>query len=453
MILGQAQRKAAEFLEAHETLLSAADVAQSLGSTESLVRAALELVDVAWLAGPSALPAVRLLEEALLRLGAEDSPLKARTLGGLARVLGATGEQQEVMVYAQQAVAMARRFDDPELVAYSLQGMYFALLGPEHAEQRLAIATEMLDLAKAANATELVGDALFWRAYCLLELGDVEAADAVTDAWDRWRQETNQPLVISIVAIFRAVRALMRGRFEDSERLAQQAFAIGQRLRMEASAGVFGLQMFALRREQGRLKELEAAVRFFVQQETTAAVWRPGLALIYSELGRTSEARAEFETLAQHDFADLPRDSLWMASMTYLADVCTFLGDRARADTLYQILFPFAGRNVVIGSPAVCYGALSRYLGVLATTLERWNEAGQHFEDAMAMNARMEARPWLAHTQHQYATMLLARDQSGDRDKAAALLDTALATSRELGMRALEERITAAVMGMKADLH
>ena len=101
--------------------------------------------------------------------------------------------------------------------------------------------------------------------------------------------------------------------------------------------------------------------------------------------------------------------------MTYLVDVCTFLGDRARAATLYQLLLPYAGRTVVIGNAAACYGALSRYLGALATTLERWDEAAQHFEDALAMNARMEAWPWLAHTQYQYATMLLARDQAGDQ--------------------------------------
>jgi hypothetical protein len=95
--------------------------------------------------------------------------------------------------------------------------------------------------------------------------------------------------------------------------------------------------------------------------------------------------------------------------MTYLADVCTFLGDKVRAAILYKILLPFAGRNVVIGNAESCYGALSRYLGTLATTLARWDEAAQHFEDALAMNTRMDARPWLARTQEQYATMLLAR--------------------------------------------
>jgi tetratricopeptide (TPR) repeat protein len=179
-----------------------------------------------------------------------------------------------------------------------------------------------------------------------------------------------------------------------------------------------------------------------MRQQGAAAAWRPGLALLYSELGRRQEARTEFEHLARRDFADLPRDSLWMACMTYLTDVCTFLGDAPRAAILYQLLLPYAGRTAVIGNATACYGAVSRYLGRLAATMERWEDAARHFEDALAMNTRMGARPWLAHTQHEYATMLLARHQPGDCEKATALLNEALATARELGMRALEARLT-----------
>src|SRR5262249_46301016 len=157
-------------------------------------------------------------------------------------------------------------------------------------------------------------------------------------------------------------------------------------LQTENAAGIFGLQMFTLRREQGRLKELEPAVRYFVQQHTAAAAWRPGLAVIYSELGRTREARTEFDHLARHDFTDLPRDGLWLASMTYLTDVCAFLGDTAHAATLYRLLLPYAERTVVIGNAVACYGALSRYLGALATTMGHWDAAARHFGNALAMN-------------------------------------------------------------------
>ena len=71
----------------------------------------------------------------------------------------------------------------------------------------------------------------------------------------------------------------------------------------------------------------------------------------------------------------------------------------------------------------------------------RWEEAEQHFHDALAMNTRMGARPWLAHTQYDYATMLLARNQPGDREKAQELLDLALTTAHELGTLRLEEKV------------
>jgi class 3 adenylate cyclase/tetratricopeptide (TPR) repeat protein len=443
LALGEAQERAGKPIEAQETCLHAADSARALGATESLVRAGLELVRLTIMVGLSAAPAVGLLEEALQRLGTEDNPLTAQTLSGLARVLGVTGAEQQALVYAQQAVTMARRLADPEVLAASLYGMFLALQGPEYLQQRFACASEMLHMAQAANDKQNAADAHIWRVYCLLELGDMTAMEADIDAYTRFAEETQQPFYLCLTVGFRAMRALMKGHFADSERLAQEGLALGQRLQTENAAGIFGLQMFTLRREEGRLKELEPVVRYFVQQHSGAAAWRPGLALIYSELERMEEARTEFEHLAQHDFTDLPRDALWMACMTYLVDVCTFLEDRARAATLYQLLLPYAGRTVVVGNAAACYGALSRYLGALATTLGRWDEAAQHFEDALAMNTRMEARPWLAHTQYQYATMLLARDQAGDCEKARELLKAALATARELGMRALEERITA----------
>jgi hypothetical protein len=442
LALGEAQWKAGEYLAAVETLLRTADSARAQGKTESLTLAALRLAGLTEQVGLAAAPAVRLLEEALQELGVEDSSLRAQTLGTLAGTLGVTGAQQQALAYAQQAVAMARRLNDPKLLAQNIQGMLFALQGPEHAQQRLAYANEMLQLAEAANARELLIHAHFWRVHCLTELGDIPAMDVAIDEYTRLSEAEQQPFFLCVAKEFRAARALMQGRFADSERLAKEALAIGQRLQTENAAGIFGLQMFTLRREQGRLKELEPVVRFFVQQHSVSAAWRPGLALIYSELGRVPEAQAEFEHLARHDFADLPRDGLWMACITYLVDVCRFLGDRDRAATLYQLLLPYAGHTVVVGFAAACYGALSRYLGALATTLGRWDEAVQHFEDALAMNARMEAQPWLAHTQYQYATMLLTRDQPGDGEKARELLTAALLTARELGMRALEERVT-----------
>jgi hypothetical protein len=128
-----------------------------------------------------------------------------------------------------------------------------------------------------------------------------------------------------------------------------------------------------------------------------------------------------------------------MGSMAYLADICVYLKDKDRAARLYQMLLPYDGLNVVIGFYVVCYGAVSRYLGTLAALLENWDDAVHHFEDALTMNLRMETPVWVAHTQYQYATMLLARGAPSDRERAFAMLDSGIDTAKRLGMRALEE--------------
>jgi tetratricopeptide (TPR) repeat protein len=202
--------------------------------------------------------------------------------------------------------------------------------------------------------------------------------------------------------------------------------------------------MWILRREQGRLQEIEAALRSSVEQYPAIPALRCILVCLYSELGREVEARAEFERLATNDFADLTRDAFWLISMTLLSQVCAFLSDARRAATLYNLLLPYAGRNVVAGRAAVvCYGSMSHYLGLLAATMARWEEATQHFTDAIEMNTKMGARPWLAYTQYEYATMLLARGQPDGRKKALELLDQALGTAQELGMKSLVEKAAA----------
>jgi hypothetical protein len=67
-------------------------------------------------------------------------------------------------------------------------------------------------------------------------------------------------------------------------------------------------------------------------------------------------------------------------------------------------------------------------------TLSRWDEAETHFTAAVQQNTLLGARPVLLQTQRHYATMLLARQWPGDRQKAMALLQQALAVGQELAM-------------------
>ena len=199
--------------------------------------------------------------------------------------------------------------------------------------------------------------------------------------------------------------------------------------------------MFSIRREQGRLVELAPAIRILAGEATREGPWRPGLVSVLVELGMEDEARLELSRIAAEGL-EAYRESLWLASLTYLTDACAALDDKDTAGLVYPELEPFGGANVMIGHLVAFYGAADRYLGMLAATLREWERAEDHFKGAMELNRSMGASTWLAHTAFQYARLLLARPH-GDRDRAQALLDEAAGLAERIGLRALLNRIRA----------
>jgi tetratricopeptide (TPR) repeat protein len=185
---------------------------------------------------------------------------------------------------------------------------------------------------------------------------------------------------------------------------------------------------------RGCLEEVEPTIRDLVAEYPARPVFRCALAHLCAQLGRAEEAQRELVDLARDEFSAVPVDLEWLLAMSLLAETSALLADRDSAPVLYRLLLPWASFNVA-DTPEWMRGSVSRYLGLLAATLERRGDAAHHFEDALAANERMGARPWLAHTQHDYARMLLGRDGPGDHERARGLLDAALATYRELAMQ------------------
>ena len=84
--------------------------------------------------------------------------------------------------------------------------------------------------------------------------------------------------------------------------------------------------------------------------------------------------------------------------------------------------------------------SVSHYLGMLATTLGRFEDAARHFATAAARHETIGAPTWLARTRLEWARMLLSRRQVGDVDQARELLGQALDTARDLGLANIERR-------------
>jgi DNA-binding CsgD family transcriptional regulator len=452
--LGDAQRMSGDFRRAQTTLREAAEAALHFDLYEPLAKSALAYEWVSWRVGRAAdAPPERLLADALRIVPESEIKLRVELTGGLARSLLYAGSEKEARERLDSAIAIARRLGDPALLASTLEYLFDFPWGPDGTRNLLALASEALEAATRSGNAEVAYMARVRRVACRLELGDFAAVEE--DVVHLGRADApvgRRDTALGVIGL-RAAMALMRGELDAAARLSAEAnsrMSGADTMERESQMAFLSVQVFALRREQGQLKELGPVLAHFMRTASATSVWGPGLAVLYVELDQLDKARAEFERLAARDFDDLPRDGRWATCLAYLAEVCAALSDPRRAAMLYRLLLPYADRALVLGGGFVCSGASGRHLGMLAAAMSNWPASERHFEAALAMNTRIGALLPLAYTRHDYAAMLLARAAPGDRDRAMALLRSSLSSARKMGAHSLEGRAAARLQQLEA---
>ena len=438
--LGHVSHRGGKSLDALAAFRAAAEIARDLGDAHGLARAATGYEDACWRPGMTDQGAVEILEEAAMVLGDEDSSLRVGLLGGLARALDFQGHHERGEIVRTNAVDMARRMEDKVGLAGVLVRSYWSR-GTTSLDEILAMLTEAGQLGEELGNTEIRAEAMSWRVPAFVALSDLDSARREVAALLETAEQTAQPFIIHVAEHYGSAIALCDGRLDEAEARARRSHEWSHLLTGRDPSGTYGVQMFSVQRERGRLAELAPVIRILAGDAAREGPWRPGLAALLAELGMESDARRELSRLLD-DGLEPFRESLWLASLAYLADASAALGDEKVAALVYPELEPLAGANVMIGHLVSCYGAADRYLGMLATTLGEWERAEEHFERAMELNRRMGAVTWLAHTANEYARLLLRRP-GGDRIRAEALLGEAAGLAERIGMAALLGRVRA----------
>ncbi len=435
--LGNARHRAGRALDALAAYAEAAELATALGDAELLARAAIGYEEACWRPVITDPVAVELLERAAAALGDEPSELRVGVLGGLARALEIRGSHERGAKVRDDAVAMARQIGERHALARVLVGSYWDR-GTRSQPKILAMLTEARDIAFALGDDELRTEAMNWRVSSFLELFAMDSARREVVAVREMAETTAQPFILHVAEHSGSAIALCEGRLADAEAMAERSHEWSRLLTGRDPSGVYGIQMFGVRREQGRLAELAPVVRMLASR---GGAWRPGLASLLTELGMEADARRELARVASEGLDEF-RVSLWLAALTYLTDAAAALGDEATAALLYPELEPHAGTNTLIGHMVACYGAADRHLGMLTATLGEWERAEAHFERAMELNRGLGARTWIAHTAYEHGRMLLRRGRDG-RDRAGELLGEADELAEQIGMPSLLARIRA----------
>lgn len=394
------------------------------------------------LAARSGEPAVVLLLEAIALHQSEDA-LRVELLACLCRAYVYCDRADEAKQAHRRAVALARRIDDQRGLFLAQSSIASASYWPDMLHTRMAAAKEAWAIAEDRQLGLSLVELLPFYLADLIHLDDAAALRSLLDQGMRVAEQTHSPYLQTLCRHTEALVAINEGRFADAEAWANRALESGRRLAEDLALGAYGMQMFCLRREQGRLRETLPMLQHFVGTTPKAQAWQPGLALLYAELDMRAECQAEFDNLPWARASTAPRDVSTMTVVMFAAEVCAYLGDSARAEVLYALLLPHAGTNLLADFGGPCLGSADRLLGNLASVMQRWELAQTHFEAALEMDRRTGSRVWLAHSRTAFAAMLYARAQASDHERARALLAEALAESSALQMNALTPRISA----------
>ncbi|MBA2275689.1 MAG: AAA family ATPase [Chloroflexi bacterium] len=441
LAMGDGQTRAGDLDGASVTLLEVATDARRTGSPRQLAEAALRYGGrFIWARAGADAHIVPMLQDALMLLGGADAELRVRLLGRLSCALRSSKDRELNDTLSQQSVDAARQLGDPETLAYALEARGAATWWPENPEERLALARELVDLGRKTRDAERAVAGHMMSHFALTELCRMAEAKEEVGALRPYVESLRQPAQRWLIVALSASAALMDGSFESAERLIPEGQAVTRATLSGDEVSGARFQLFLLRREQGRLSEIEDHVQASVAEFPWYRFHRMAHVLLLHELGRTHEARRMFDELSREDFGLFHRDNYWTLGIALASEACVNLDDKPAAEILYRELLPFAGHHA-IGHPEGSVGVVDRYLGLLASLLDRIEDAEMHFRDAIRINDEMGARPWAAHARHDYARMLSDRGSSGDADAAREVAMQAMQTAQNLGMPVLERSL------------
>ncbi|HEX6420359.1 MAG TPA: AAA family ATPase, partial [Acidimicrobiales bacterium] len=441
--LADARMRAGDVADAIDRCLECGTLAADLGQPALVVEAALAYDDANWRIGVHGGVAEQLLRAALPL--APDTGTEVRVQAALSRALAFTDRADEARTLGDRALAAARDIGESGAIRVAMSSILLAPWTADTIDHQLAIAHELLERAGEEGDLEWHTGALDRLLYGLLLVGELDDARIVARRLAEHTERLGQPLfgVLSLQA--RALLATGEGRFAEAESLADRANALSTFLSGTDAEGTYGVQVFSLRREQGRLDEARPLVEAVARLGQEGSTWRPALAVLYAELGRLDDARRELRRLMVDDLRAVPRDALYVGSLSYLADAAVAVGDTEAAAVLYRALSPYRHLVVQVGNHLAAYGAADRYLGELSALCGRVRDAESHFEAALRLDERARMPVWAAHSRLAYGRFLARRGRAGDRQRASGLLAAAAEAARSFGMARVADAADAAL--------
>ena len=272
-------------------------------------------------------------------------------------------------------MAIARRLDDPVTLCHVLRVRHSGIWDATTLQERVANTDELGALAERLHDPHLA----FWAGYTRwatgIETADLDRAESGLETCRRVTDEARLAIHQWITAFTAVGHAYRGGDLDEAERLANQSLEIGAAAGEPDALFYFGVQLFFLRRDQGRLAEIDDAT-----QEAVAGL--PGVRavgamemLLHLDLGRVELAREALVRLRGDGFDTLPEDQARASALFAASEACLHLEERDIAAELFVALEPV--KDCMCHNGLIPLGSLTWALARCLAVMGRAEEAHQ----------------------------------------------------------------------------
>ena len=418
---GEAERQAGDSAY-RKTLLGGARLALKLRDPERLARAALANNRGVNSSGQGVdRERVSVLRAALDAYDAGDSPTRAALLALLALELVVDEDSTLRDRLNEEALSMARRIGDPRTLALVLTQRCVSQWVPvQKVAERRANLREAEEVADRLDDPLLTGHIAYLGAHAALNAGDLDEYDRLLGRLHVVAEQLGQPIMRWYEMVVRAKRASISAGGDEAERLAYAALEIGRRGGQPDSMLWFLGQLVAARFVQGTLDRGDPHLADLIPTPGASLPTNPeyipstsmsllvgsATSAILCEVGRVEDARGHFEFVMRDGLDRLQPDYTALVIPVYASVACARLGDVRRAARLHELLEPH--RDRIVSTGAGWFGTTAHFLGLLAATMDRPDEAEAHFASAARTYESLGAAPWLARLSRDRATALHA---------------------------------------------
>jgi DNA-binding CsgD family transcriptional regulator len=412
---------------------AAARLAADAGRPDLIAAAALVITGMG---DPVITAAVETLcAQGLEAVAAGDTALRARLRARQAIAVAETGGGNRARELAAEALALAEDSGDPDALLDGIHARHLSLCAPQFLAERRELATRAGQIARRARQPMAELWSHVWLVDVAFQAGDLAALDDELGRIEQFAASRRHGLAWWHLYRLRASRAALVGDLAAAMELNEAAREVATRIGAVSTTGMYYAFLNQIALLRGTIDpETGRGALAMMRLAPDIPLVRAFIPLMHVLMGDRDLARATFEEF-RHMPGTIEVGLRWAALLSQIGVVAVLLGDTGTADRVYQAMSGLAPGYMGDGSGAVfCAGSMQRNLGDLALATGRVSEAIGYYTQAIEMNARIGARPFLALSRLGLAKAVMARAEPDDRPAARTLVTEAAAEFRRLGL-------------------